>query len=96
MAVHGTIYLGKCRSIQGQGIYPTLIRLFFSVLRKCGQSVETLEPFLDELSKDNIQSPHLLSTKILLYENVAQKQKQSINDEALKVKFFKIERKEMA
>ncbi|KAI8581566.1 hypothetical protein K450DRAFT_231939 [Umbelopsis ramanniana AG] len=55
------------------------------VLRKCGQSVETLEPFLDELSKDNIQSPHLLSTKILLYEHAAQKQERSINDEALKL-----------
>jgi uncharacterized protein Yka (UPF0111/DUF47 family) len=62
--------------------------LVYSVLRKCGQSVETLEPFLDELSKDNVQSPHLLSTKILVYEHAAQEQKRSVNEEALKVSFF--------
>jgi hypothetical protein len=55
------------------------------VLRKFSLSVETLEPFLDELTKDNIQSLHLLSTKVMVYEHAAQRQKSSINEEALKV-----------
>lgn len=55
------------------------------VMRKCDQAFDTLSPFLEELTKGNIQSPHLLSTKILVYESEAQRQKSSISEEALKV-----------
>ncbi|GAB5586626.1 CAAX geranylgeranyltransferase alpha subunit [Umbelopsis nana] len=55
------------------------------VMRKCRRSVETLNPFLKQLTKENVQSPHLLSTKVLVYESAAQRQKNTIDEAALKL-----------